>query len=102
MSTPTDRGMVAIQQDGDGKYTVMIGTGFLDGHPVDVRAVHLHREVLEIDPSIRFEHHDAFLRYSKDPAYVFADDSGVVHIHESTSEGPLLSSLEAMGDFEWR
>jgi len=102
MTTPIDRGMVTIQQEGDLKYTVMIGTGFLDGHPVDVRAVHLHREVLEIDPSVRFEHHDAFVRFSKDPVYVFADNSGVVHILESTSEGPLLAGLEAMGDFEWR
>lgn len=102
MSTPVDRGMVAIQKEVDGKYTVMIGTGFIDGRPVDVSAIHFRRETLDIDPSIRFEHHDANLRYAKDPAYVFADDSGVVHIHEATSEGNLLLQLEAMGDFKWR
>lgn len=94
MTSPTNTGIVAIRQEGDGTSTALVCTAFHDGRPIDVTAVHRRRRDVEVDSRVTMLRHGE-LRYSAELVHVYADDAGVVHVLAPlTDEGPLMRLID--------
>jgi hypothetical protein len=77
--TPTDRGYVFIEQNGETSNIFVSVSRDAAGEPVEIYARHFRRREVAIDPEVRLLPMGNMLA-SAETASVFADASGRVHI----------------------
>ena len=79
MPNMTDRGLVAIQAEADGRMTVTVSARIQHGRPHGTYAVHAHVPSVVVEPLVRF-HRGPRIRYTDAIVEVFRAENGAVHV----------------------
>jgi hypothetical protein len=79
MPNLSDRGLVAIQAEADGRMTVTVSARIQHGRPRGTYAVHAHVPSVVVEPQVRLRHGPQ-IRYTDAIVEVFRAENGAVHV----------------------
>jgi|tagenome__1003787_1003787.scaffolds.fasta_scaffold20754200_2 hypothetical protein len=79
MPNMTDRGLVAIQAESDGRMTVTVSARIHQGQPRGTYAVHAHVPSVDVEPQVRLRQTQR-VRYTEAIVEVFRSEDGTVHV----------------------
>jgi hypothetical protein len=79
MPNLSDRGLVAIQAEADGRMTVTVSARIQHGRPRGTYAVHAHVPSVVVEPQVRLRHGPQ-IRYTDAIVEVSRAENGAVHV----------------------
>lgn len=83
MTIPTDRGLVALTQEGNTTRSIDVCLKIIDGEPQEIFATHVDPGTVSIDPAVELVP-CAYGAYTQELVEVYVDPAGVVHVAKPT------------------